>query len=40
MAELDKVHLSKGDVIARRYEIEEELGSGLLGVTYKARHIT
>jgi serine/threonine protein kinase len=40
VAELDNVRLAKGDVVSRRYEIEETLGSGLLGVTYRARHIT
>ena len=29
----------RGDVIARKYEIENHLGGGQLGVTYLARHI-
>jgi serine/threonine protein kinase len=30
----------RGDVVSRRYEVEKELGSGMLGTTYLARHIS
>ena len=39
MADNEQLHFSRGDVISRRYEIEEHLGSGMLGATYLARHI-
>ena len=35
-----QIQLSRGDVLSRRYEIEKELGSGMIGATYLARHIS
>lgn len=40
MADIQQANFSRGDVLARRYEIEKELGSGMLGVTYLVRHVT
>jgi serine/threonine protein kinase len=40
VADTKQHHFSRGDVISRRYEIERELGSGLVGTTYLARHIS
>ncbi|MCB9759280.1 MAG: protein kinase [Alphaproteobacteria bacterium] len=33
------MRFSRGDVISRKYEIEEHLGTGIFGTTYLARHI-
>ena len=34
-----QMSLTRGDVLSRRYEIEETLGGGVLGTTFLARHI-
>jgi serine/threonine protein kinase len=34
------IKFSRGDVISRKYEIEEHLGDGLFGVSFRAKHIT
>jgi serine/threonine protein kinase len=40
VADTEQKRFSRGDVISRRYEVEKELGTGLLGTTYLARHIS
>jgi len=40
VADKKQPSFSRGDVIARRYEVDRELGSGMLGVTYLARHVS
>lgn len=35
-----QLSFQRGDVISRKYEIEEPLGTGTFGATYLARHIT
>lgn len=37
---MEQKRFSRGDVVSRRYEIEKELGTGLLGTAYLARHIS
>jgi len=34
------IKFSRGDVISRKYEIEEHLGDGLFGASFRAKHIT
>ena len=40
MGDEKEVSFSRGDVIAQKFEIEKELGSGMLGTTYLVRHIS
>ncbi len=40
MSDSQSKRFSRGDVVSRRYEIEKELGTGMLGATYLARHIS
>ncbi|NOY27165.1 MAG: protein kinase [Oligoflexia bacterium] len=39
MSEQQKLTLSKGTIVAGKYEIEKDLGDGLLGRTYLAKHL-
>jgi serine/threonine protein kinase len=40
VSDTEQKRFSRGDVVSRRYEIEKEMGTGLLGTTYLARHIS
>lgn len=39
MSDTPKARFSRGDVIGSRYEVEQELGSGMLGASYLVRNI-